>query len=131
MISRSRSAAPDLGTKHRILNNHEPSWWLRSQLDALVSGWEANGVHACPHVKRSRRSLAAGITALYQPDMLTCPDRCADVFKLDGPPDHQCDRCHALSSAIASVVYDTHLHGMRLLVMFGLCPGCETKELGR
>jgi hypothetical protein len=128
MISRSRSAPPDLGDKHRILDNHEPSWWLRAQLDALPARWETSGVRACRHL---RPGQGVGITALYRPDLLTCPGRCADLFKLDGPADFQCDRCHGQSDTLAGVVYDTDFDGMQLLVMFGLCPSCEAKELGR
>jgi hypothetical protein len=119
-------------TRHRTVTDHEPSWWLRGQLNNLLAGWQANGVHACPHVKRSRRNAAVGITALYLPEVLTCPDRrCADVFKLDGAPDHECDRCHEQSETLAAVVHDSDLDGLRLLVMFGLCPHCERKEVGR
>jgi hypothetical protein len=115
-------------TRQRTVNNFEPSWWLRSQLDQLVDGWTHDGVRACRHLKPGQ---GVGITALYRPDLLTCPDRCAHLFKLDAPADFQCDRCHEQSDTLAGTVYDSHLDGMRLLVMFGLCPVCETKELGR
>ena len=128
MMTPNRSAPPDLGDKHRILNNHEPSWWLRSQLDELVDGWAREGVRACRHL---RLGQGVGIAALYRPDLLTCPDRCAHLFKLDGPADFQCDRCHEQSDTLAGIVYDTDLDGMRLLVLFGLCVDCEAKELGR
>jgi hypothetical protein len=114
--------------RQRTVNNFEPSWWLRSQLDQLVARWETSGVRACPHL---RPGQGIGIAALYRPDLLTCPDRCADLFKLDGPADFTCDRCREQSDSLAGVVYDTYLAGMRLLVMFGLCPRCEAKELGR
>jgi len=111
------------------LTNHEPSWWLRTQLDALPARWEANGVRACPHI-RCNPGRGPGITALHRPDTLTCPS-CIDVFKLDGPADHECDRCGQQSDTLAGIVYDTWLAGMRLLVSFALCSTCETKELGR
>lgn len=129
MATIRRSIAPDLGTKYRVLNNHEPSWWLRSRLDALPAAWQANGVRACRHIRRNP-GRGVGVTALYHPDTLVCSD-CLDVFKLEGPPDFTCDRCLQQFDALAGVVYDTQLDGLRLLVMFGLCPKCETKELGR
>lgn len=113
----------------RTLTGHEPSWWLRSRLDALPERWQAEGVHVCPHV---RRNAGVGITALHRPDTLTCPDRkCSEVFRLTGPADHECDRCHEHADTLAGAVYDTTLDRMRLLVMFGLCPACEAKELSR
>jgi 5-methylcytosine-specific restriction endonuclease McrA len=129
MVTQARSVPPDLGDKHRILNNHEPSWWLRLQLDALVAGWEANGVRACKDIRRNP-GHDVGVTALYRRDALACSD-CLDVFRLKGSPDHECDRCHEQFDTLAGVVYDTHLEGMRLLVMFGLCPGCEAKEISQ
>lgn len=119
-------------TTHRFLPNHEPSWWLRAQVDNMLAGWETNGVHACPHVKRSRRRPAVGVTALYLPQVLTCPERpCANAFKLDGRADFQCDRCHEVFDGIAGVVYDIHVDGLRLLVMLGLCAACEAREVSR
>lgn len=117
--------------RQRTLTNHEPSWWLRTQVDAVLAGWQTNGVHACQHVKRSRRNAAVGLTALHMPEVLTCPDQCRDVFKLTGPPDHECDRCHEQADSLVGVVYDIDVDGLRLLVMFGLCPQCEVREVGR
>jgi hypothetical protein len=123
-----RFAAPDLTAKCQTLTDHEASWWLRAQLDALPARWQSTGVRICAHLRPGR---GTGITALYRPDLLTCPDRCADLFKLEGSADFQCDRCHVVSDGIAGVVYDTELDGMQILVMFGLCRACEVKEVGR
>jgi hypothetical protein len=114
-------------TPHRMVTNHEPSWWLRTQLDALPVKWQTSGVHTCPHVKRNR-GVGINVTALYLPDVLACPE-CIGVFKVEGSADHQCDRCHEQADSLAGIVYDTAIEDMRLLVMFGLCPDCEAREL--
>jgi hypothetical protein len=117
--------------RQRTLTNHEPSWWLRTQVDAVLAGWQTNGVHACPHVKRMRRGTSVGITALHMPEVLTCPDRCRDVFKVDGPEDFTCDRCRSRFDGLTGVIFDIQVDGLRLLVMLGLCEACEIKEVGR
>jgi hypothetical protein len=114
----------------RTVTDHEPSWWLRTQLDNLLAGWQANGIRPCPHLRRDPGG-APGITALYRPDVLTCPGRCSEVFKLTGAADFTCDRCHEVTDTIGGIVYDILLGGRRILIMLGLCRTCETREFGR
>jgi hypothetical protein len=109
MISRSRSAPPDLGPEHRIL--HEPSAWLRGaaakrvrQINAAVTDVEAYGAIVSP----LGRTGAPGSRA-----------------------DRSCDRCNTYVPPGRTLHLFTYQPTPRIHLCCGLCPQCEAREVGR
>ena len=120
-------------TRHRVIQNHEPSYFLRASMSAIPRLWETEGVHACPHMRddiNAGSTRLPGITALWAPRCLTCVD-CSVGLRLTGAADRTCDRCQhvvPLDQTIAGLIYDTKLAGRRLMILFGLCPDCLDRE---
>jgi len=110
-IPRTNSAAPGLGTKHRII--HEPSAWLR-------------GVAA-----RRVREIGAQLKDI---DMSAYGAIVAPLGRTGAPgsrADRSCDRCGTYVPPGRTLHLFVHQPTLRINLIGGFCPACETKELGR
>ena len=108
----------------RSIDNHEPSWWLRSTVDELGQRVVAGQVDFCPH-------LGVGSSvymALWRPDIAVCRTCWPRLWSgMRGTPDDaQCDRCGG---------HDRHgkINGGLLvlgavILTFGLCDDCAARE---
>jgi hypothetical protein len=111
MISRSRSAAPDLRAKHRII--HEPSAWLRGAAATRVRQISA----------RLKDIDASAYGAIVAP--------LGRTGALGSRADRSCDRCNTYVPPGRTLHLFVFQPTPRIHLIGGLCPACEAKELGR
>ena len=110
----------------KITAGHEPSYWLRSTVDNVLTMWQlVKPPEGCAHPPQK----SVGFTSLWLPERLVCSDCAQAVFALDGAADHECDRCHKQSDDVVAVVLDLPMSSSyRLVISLGLCPTCLAKE---
>lgn len=102
------------------LFDHEPSTWLRDQVEDLRTRWEAGNTFACGHVVTGTAGVT--FTALWRRDTVTCSP-CAAVFRR--PTDQACDRCEQPRDELRGLAHQVN----GLVVLFALCPGCHRREV--
>jgi len=106
MVPRSRSAAPDLGTKHRVL--HEPSAWMRGAAAKRV------------------RQINAAVTDAPAFALIVAP------LGRSGPPgsreDRECDRCGRYVPEGDLLHLIAYQPTALILLCAGLCTSCAQKE---
>jgi hypothetical protein len=107
----------------QYIHNHEPSAWLRGQLDALSHRIQSGKMNPCPH-------LAPGMiaaVALWKPNLAYCGDCMkTNQMRVHGDAEYTCDRCGVVAETIHSNFTSP---APTLLVMLGLCPACQQREI--
>jgi hypothetical protein len=98
---------------------HEPTLWLRNEIQAIGQQWAAGEGSNCGHV------TSRMCTALWKPE-LVCAS-CTPRLLLYGPEDQVCDRCRTTADELNVAVVDMGW----LLVALGLCADCFDREVAR
>ncbi len=103
---------------------HEPSAWLRCTLGALVSRGNVGQLDVDEHLAPGD----VGVVALWRPREVFC-GRCirGAQHPHGSTEDRRCDRCGAVRDTVFPYVVAA---ADQLLVLFGLCPRCNERELG-
>jgi hypothetical protein len=108
MISRSRSARPDLGDKHQII--HEPSAWMRGA--------------AAKRARQIGEQLKGIDTSAY--------GAIVSLLGRTGPPgsreDRECDRCRRFVPKGDLLHLFTYQPTPQIHLAGGLCGSCARKE---
>jgi len=111
MVSQARSAAPDLGTKHRAL--HEPSAWMRGA--------------AAKRVRQIEEQLKDIDTSAFGAIV-------APIGRTGAPgsrTDRECDRCRTYVPQGELLHLFTYQPTPRIHLAGGLCSSCARKEASR
>jgi hypothetical protein len=101
----------------RHIPAHEPSLWLRNEIQAIGREWAAGGGTSCGHWT-PRMS-----TALWN-HQFTCSNCLTDLLVHD-PEDHTCDRCRGSADTLNVAVVELG----PLRVALGLCADCADREV--
>jgi hypothetical protein len=100
----------------RHIPRHEPSLWLRNELQAIGQEWADGGGTSCGHYTPRMA------TALWNRKLL-CTYCLHELLVLD-PEYHTCDRCRTVAE-LTVLVIDLGW----LLVGLGLCDDCREREV--
>jgi hypothetical protein len=96
---------------------HEPSLWLRNEIQAIEKAWATGGGSSCGHYTPKI------VTALWKPK-LVCGN-CTPELVVHDPENHCCDRCRTVADEITVLIIDLGW----LLVVLGLCHDCRDREV--
>lgn len=106
-----------------LLPKHEPSWWLRSQLERFRARRAEGQTLNCRHVLTDAHAAACAV--LWMPQVIVCAGCAARTFTLPAASNRSCDRCGRRDAGLrraAAMHQGTY-------VLFELCPSCVRREV--
>ncbi len=103
---------------------HEPTAWLREQVQGILRRFVNGRIRTCPHPGQR-------LISLWSPDRLRC-FTCEAAFQLDraatDDDDYSCDRCGHIVTGDETLIGIGYTATDRIIVVTGLCQTCSAKE---
>ncbi len=105
--------------KMTFRDHHEPSLWLRNAVLGILGDLASGRTHPCAHV-----AAGLGFACLWRPNLVGCGQCFGAQARPQGEENFRCDRCGIVSQPLQTCMVSSG----KLLIMFGLCNACHSRE---
>lgn len=106
---------------YEVTDRHEPSAWLRDQINLITERHRTRMFGACPHYS----DTVVSYTPLWDSECRMCRSCVMDLAP-EGEADSTCDRC----GSHVEVIYPIITAAAFTVVIGGLCGDCLEREVG-